>query len=354
VIRADEQIGTVRVAMTKAQLEAEVARQWSQAVLTGFLQLLLGLVLVLPLLRVKVLDPIGRLVGQSQALAAGDWRQPFFWQRADELGALGRSFEAARQSLARLFGDLRERNRDLAKREAELAAQAAILRATLDNMTDGICLFDDDLRMRICNQRFVEIMQFPPEITREGISLEAMIRFDIDRGKLNAPDPDGYVEQALARYRSGGASETTLERGGAVLRLRRRPVADGGFVTTYTDVTDQKRHEERLALLATAVEQEGDSVDREFIFFVPAFPLEDIYDPTGAGDSFAGGFLGSLAGNGEVSNAGLRRAVVYGSAMGSFAVEKFSIDGLLNISRSDISGRVRDFHRMVSFEQDLG
>jgi hypothetical protein len=93
---------------------------------------------------------------------------------------------------------------------------------------------------------------------------------------------------------------------------------------------------------------------REFIFFVPAFPLEDIYDPTGAGDSFAGGFLGSLAGNGEVSNAGLRRAVVYGSAMGSFAVEKFSIDGLLNISRSDISGRVRDFHRMVSFEQDLG
>jgi PAS domain-containing protein len=164
VIRADEQIGSVRVEMSKAQLAAEVARQWRQAVLTGSLQLLLGLLLLMPLLRLQVLEPMQRLVGQSQALAAGEWAQPFVWHRADELGSLGRSFETARKSLAGLFGDLEERNRDLAKREAEFATQAAILRATLDNMTDGICLFDDELRMRICNQRFVEIMQFPPEI----------------------------------------------------------------------------------------------------------------------------------------------------------------------------------------------
>jgi fructose-1-phosphate kinase PfkB-like protein len=90
-----------------------------------------------------------------------------------------------------------------------------------------------------------------------------------------------------------------------------------------------------------------------FMFFVPAFPLEDVFDPTGAGDSFAGGFIGSLAREGELSEDSLRRAVVYGSAMGSFAVEKFSIDGLLGISLGDISERVRDFHRMVSFEQEL-
>jgi sugar/nucleoside kinase (ribokinase family) len=89
------------------------------------------------------------------------------------------------------------------------------------------------------------------------------------------------------------------------------------------------------------------------MFFVPAFPLEDVFDPTGAGDSFAGGFIGSLAREGELSEDSLRRAVVYGSAMGSFAVEKFSIDGLLGISLGDISARVRDFHRMVSFEQEL-
>jgi nitrogen fixation negative regulator NifL len=276
VTRADEQIGTVRVEMSKAHLAAEVARQGRQAVLTGLLQLALGLLLLMPLLRLKVLQPIRQLLGQSQALAAGEWAQPFAWRRADELGSLGRSFETTRQSLAGLFGDLEERNQDLAKREAELASQAAILRATLDNMTDGICLFDEELRMRICNQRFVEIMQFPPEIVREGTPLEAMIRFDIEHGLLKVPDPKGYVEQALARYRTDAASETLLERGGAVLRLRRRPVADGGFVTTYADITDQKRHEERLALLATAVEQEGDSVeladaDYRLIYVNPAF-----------------------------------------------------------------------------------
>src|SRR4051812_26010991 len=61
------------------------------------------------------------------------------------------------------------------------------------------------------------------------------------------------------------------------------------------------------------------------IFFAPAYPLEDVFDPTGAGDSFAGGFMGYLARSGDLSESSLRRAVVYGSAMGSFAVEKFSI-----------------------------
>jgi sugar/nucleoside kinase (ribokinase family) len=88
------------------------------------------------------------------------------------------------------------------------------------------------------------------------------------------------------------------------------------------------------------------------IFFAPAYPLEDVFDPTGAGDSFAGGFIGSLANSGELSEAALRRAVIYGSAMGSFAVERFSIDGLLSISRADISRRIRHFHDLVSFDRE--
>jgi sugar/nucleoside kinase (ribokinase family) len=89
------------------------------------------------------------------------------------------------------------------------------------------------------------------------------------------------------------------------------------------------------------------------IFFAPAYPLESVFDPTGAGDSFAGGFMGYLARSGDLSEANLRRAVVYGSAMGSFAVEKFSVERLLEIGKDDISRRVADFHRLVSFEQDL-
>jgi sugar/nucleoside kinase (ribokinase family) len=92
---------------------------------------------------------------------------------------------------------------------------------------------------------------------------------------------------------------------------------------------------------------------RESIFFAPAYPLESVFDPTGAGDSFAGGFMGYLARTGDLSEANLRRAVVYGSAMGSFAVEKFSIDRLLEITPGDIRRRVADFHRLVVFEQDI-
>ena len=89
------------------------------------------------------------------------------------------------------------------------------------------------------------------------------------------------------------------------------------------------------------------------IFYAPAYPLEDVFDPTGAGDSFAGGFIGYLARTGDLSPANMRRAVIHGSAMGSFAVEKFSIGRLLEITRGDIDRRVGEFHRLVSFEREL-
>ena len=89
------------------------------------------------------------------------------------------------------------------------------------------------------------------------------------------------------------------------------------------------------------------------IFYAPAYPLEDVFDPTGAGDSFAGGFMGYLARSGDLSEESLRRAVVYGSAMGSFAVEKFSIQRLVELTPDDVHRRVRDFHRLVAFEADV-
>ena len=89
------------------------------------------------------------------------------------------------------------------------------------------------------------------------------------------------------------------------------------------------------------------------VFFAPAYPLETVFDPTGAGDSFAGGFMGYLARTGDLSDAGLRQAVILGSAMGSFVVEDFSISRLLTISRADIDRRVAEFHELVSFDKTL-
>jgi sugar/nucleoside kinase (ribokinase family) len=89
------------------------------------------------------------------------------------------------------------------------------------------------------------------------------------------------------------------------------------------------------------------------VFYAPAYPLEEVFDPTGAGDSFAGGFIGYLARSGDLSEANFKRAVVYGCAMGSFAVERFSISRFLEIGPMEIAQRVRDFHRLVSFEEEL-
>lgn len=89
------------------------------------------------------------------------------------------------------------------------------------------------------------------------------------------------------------------------------------------------------------------------IFFAPAFPLESVFDPTGAGDAFAGGFIGYLAATGDLSEANMRRAVIYGSVMGSFAVEKFSIERLMTVTRAEIDQRMRDMRRLVAFEEAL-
>jgi sugar/nucleoside kinase (ribokinase family) len=90
-------------------------------------------------------------------------------------------------------------------------------------------------------------------------------------------------------------------------------------------------------------------VHRDFLFAVPAFPLEEVHDPTGAGDSFAGGFMGSLARDGRVNEKSLRRAMVYGSVMGSFTCERFGVERLTTLKLSEIKNRARHLSKLTSF-----
>jgi sugar/nucleoside kinase (ribokinase family) len=92
------------------------------------------------------------------------------------------------------------------------------------------------------------------------------------------------------------------------------------------------------------------SGDGEF-FAAPALPLEEVFDPTGAGDTFAGGFVGYLAGCGDTSDASLARAIIYGSTLASFAVEDFSIDRLLRLTKGEITDRFRHFKRLTHFDE---
>lgn len=87
----------------------------------------------------------------------------------------------------------------------------------------------------------------------------------------------------------------------------------------------------------------------DVIFPSVAFSLEDIVDPTGAGDSFAGAMIGYLASRKKVNLSTIKKAAVYGNVLGSFAVEKYGLDGLLNIKKSDISKRIKQYEQMVRF-----
>jgi sugar/nucleoside kinase (ribokinase family) len=89
------------------------------------------------------------------------------------------------------------------------------------------------------------------------------------------------------------------------------------------------------------------------VFFAPALPLEDVFDPTGAGDTFAGGFIGHIARTKDVSFENMKTAIIIGSAMASFCVEKFGTQRLKEISKEDIDRRLMQFQELVNFDIEL-
>ena len=89
------------------------------------------------------------------------------------------------------------------------------------------------------------------------------------------------------------------------------------------------------------------------IYYCPALPLESVFDPTGAGDTFAGGFIGHLAASDDISFANMKRAVIYGSAMASFCVEKFGTERIINLSTEEVNTRVQEFIDLSQVEISL-
>jgi sugar/nucleoside kinase (ribokinase family) len=89
------------------------------------------------------------------------------------------------------------------------------------------------------------------------------------------------------------------------------------------------------------------------VFFAPALPLEDVFDPTGAGDTFAGGFIGYLAHTRDISFSNMKRGIIYGSAMASFCVEKFGTERIISLTQEEVEERVQEFVDLVQFDITL-
>ena len=90
--------------------------------------------------------------------------------------------------------------------------------------------------------------------------------------------------------------------------------------------------------------------NKDQVFFAPALPLEEVFDPTGAGDSFAGGFIGYLAETQDISFENMKRAIIFGSAMASFTVEKFGVEKLVGLTQKQVDERVQEFIDLVQFD----
>ena len=133
------------------------------------------------------------------------------------------------------------------EQEDDLVRKAAILEATLDAMDQGISVFDADLNVVVFNRRFLEILDFPAGRFHSGDSFEAFVRFNAERGEYGAGDVEEQVRSRLALARVFEAH--TFERtrpDGTVIEIRGTPLSGGGFLTTYTDVTERRRNEKRV------------------------------------------------------------------------------------------------------------
>ena len=127
-------------------------------------------------------------------------------------------------------------------------------------------------------------------------------------------------------------------------------------VRQYTEEANLVRGARQILTLGpqTLVIKRGEygvlMVTRDAIFAAPAYPLESVFDPTGAGDTFAGGFLGYLASRSHIHEREMRRAIIFGSVLASFTVEKFSLDRLREISLNDIHERYQAFRALTHFD----
>lgn len=135
---------------------------------------------------------------------------------------------------------------------ADLEHQRSVLQTVMETIDQGITLVDGDLKMQAFNSRFFELLEFPPDLVRSGDSMEKLFRYNVERSEYGAGDPDQQVRERMELAAKFEPHCFVRERpDGTALQIEGKPlVGHGGFVTTYTDVTEARRHEMEIKALA--------------------------------------------------------------------------------------------------------
>jgi len=149
-----------------------------------------------------------------------------------------------------LFLIIRQLSRDHEQSERTLNEQNAQFDTALNNMSQGLAMFDSKARLVVCNDRYLEMYDFPPESVRPGCPLREMLAMRIRSGTFSSDDPDNYMESVVAAMARGKAVTRSFELSdGRIIAVSNRPMGDGGWVATHDDVTEPRRREASFRLL---------------------------------------------------------------------------------------------------------
>src|SRR5436305_1489596 len=195
------------------------------------------------------------------------------WRWARQHGIACRGLDGRARRMVGVAGDItetrqRERQLDTARAEAAAAHRDVeqtreMLQTIIDNMTDGVSLFDKDMRWLFSNRPHMRTMGYTPETLRPGMPIEEMIRLHASRGEYGPDDIEALVKEGVARVcaPSGTRYERRMQNG-RFIEFNFKPLSDGGMLGVYRDITELKEREEALAAAKEAAERARDTAER--------------------------------------------------------------------------------------------
>jgi len=235
------------VTPSSAPIEAELWTEIRSAVAMTVLLLITLLGTTYVILN-RGLQPVRALAESAARFGRGDFSVRLPPTKFVEIAPTVDAFNRMATDLERVLHQLRDR-------EAELADRSAVLRATLENIDQGLLAVDGDLRLLAWNQSFIDLLELPKDILQLGATYTDLARYNVARGLYGPGDVEELVKDRIATALQPLAHRfERLRSDGAVLEVRRNPTPGGGFVTTFTDITDRKRAEEDAGRAREAAE----------------------------------------------------------------------------------------------------
>ncbi len=209
--------------------------------------------------------PLKQLAGHALEVTRGNLNMRIDIPMKDEIGTLARQFDSMRQSLKNSISDLEhrvhERTGELEQQKQQLESERILLNTVLENINQGLLAYDSDMKLIIANSRFQKMGQIPDDLVQAGTSFEDLISYDIRRTANGDKEMEELLANQIDLYKSQQAHKfERLQPDGHIIEVEGSVMPGGGFVSTFTDITERKIAEMNLSRLATAIHQSANGI----------------------------------------------------------------------------------------------